>query len=113
MSVSGVQRNGEAVRILAAVVTGILLNLGLFLFLYIFAPLAAGFSGGYFFSRYRIGIPSGALSAAVAYSIFFMTISPTTDFLTMVSAVLIMTTLGATGGLIGVFLRSRAALRMN
>ena len=114
MSVSDIQHNENAVRILAFIAVGILLNFGLFFILSILAPVTAGIVSGYFINEYKIGTLSGSLSAIVAYSIIFVvTAAMTMDILAITSAVLIMGVLGAAGGALGVFLHSVNRTGMN
>jgi len=114
VSVSEAQDDGNAVRILAFIAVGILLNFGLFFILSILAPVTAGIVSGYVINEYKTSALSGLLSATVAYSIIFVvTAVMTMDIPVIASAVLIMGILDAVGGALGVFLHSVNRTRMN
>jgi len=102
------QNNENIVRVIALISAGVLLNFGLFFILSILTPLVVGFVSGFFFFRYRVGVFVSALSAAVAYTIIFIvTATVTIDILAISSAILIMTGLGAFGGIVGVLVHLR------
>jgi hypothetical protein len=108
MAVQDIRYEESIVRIFALVAAGVLLNFGLFFVLSIFAPLVIGLLGGFFFSRYRIGVPVGIISAVVSYSIIFsLAPSMITEIWAIIGAVSIMAFLGAIGAGLGVFLHSR------
>ena len=100
------------VRIGLLILTAVLLNIGLFFILAFFAPLVAGFVVGFFLERKDIGTLAGFLGALFSYSgILFVTEYLTgfsTDFITLVAAVILMGLIGALGGFLGVLVRSRS-----
>jgi hypothetical protein len=108
MAESTTQYEENIVRVFALIAAGILLNLGMFFVLSVFAPLVIGLLSGFFFTRYQKGILTGFVSALIAYAIIFIATSFTTmDVFATIIAVLIMAFLGAMGGAIGVYLHSR------
>jgi hypothetical protein len=100
------------VRISLFILTAVLLNIGLFFILTFFAPLVAGLVVGFFLERTKIGTLAGFLGAFFSYSgILFVTEYLTgfsTDFLTLVSAVILMGLIGALGGFLGALIRNRS-----
>lgn len=94
------------------ILAAVLLNIGLFFILAFFAPLVAGLVGGFFLERSKIGAISGFIGAFLSYSaILLMTEYLTgfpTDPLILVSAVVLMGLIGALGGFLGSWIRSRS-----
>ena len=93
--------NDDAIRVLAIIVAGILLNLGLFFILAIFAPLVVGLVCGYILDYKRNGIIAGLLSAVFSYSLIFAVAGFATDIIVFSVSILIMAIIGAVGGFIG------------
>lgn len=115
MTVPTNQFNGESIprvidekmRTFAIIAAGILLNLGLFFILALFAPLVVGMVCGYILGHKRNGILAGFLSAVFAYSLIFIVTGFATDIPVFVSALLIMSFLGAVGGYIGALVQKK------
>ncbi|MHA2179480.1 MAG: hypothetical protein ACXAAO_09390 [Candidatus Thorarchaeota archaeon] len=99
-------------RISLLILVAVLLNIGLFFILAFFAPLVSGIVVGFFIGNMKKGSFAGFIGAFLSYSaILLITEFLTgfaTDILTLVSAVLLMGIIGALGGLIGVWIRSRS-----
>ena len=95
------------VRFLAVIAAGILLNLGLFFVLALFAPLVVGIVCGYILSHKRNGILSATLSAGFSYSLIFIVTGFSSDMPAFVAAVLIMCIIAALGGYIGAIVQKR------
>lgn len=93
--------NDDTIRVLAIIVAGILLNLGLFFILAIFAPLVVGLVCGYILDYKRNGIIAGFLSAVFSYSLIFAVAGFATDIIVFSVSILIMAIIGAVGGFIG------------
>lgn len=93
--------NDETMRAFAMVAAGILLNLGLFFVLALFAPLVVGLICGYIVGHQRNGVIVGILSAMFSYSLVFIATGFATDLVVFSSAVLIMCIIGGVGGFIG------------
>ena len=94
------------------ILAAVMLNLGLFFILAFFAPLVAGLIVGFFLEKYYIGSLTGFIGALVSYSVILLITEYLTGFvtdpLTLVSAVLLMSLIGALGGLLGAVIRSRS-----
>ena len=101
------QINDETMRALALFAAGILLNIGLFFVLALFAPLVVGIACGYILGHKRNGILTGFLSAVFSYSLMFIVAAFGTNFLDLVGAVLIMSFIGGAGGFIGAYLQKK------
>ena len=99
--------DNNAVRVFAIIAAGILLNLGLFFVLAIFAPLVVGIACGYILGHKRNGIISAILSAVVSYSLIFIVTGFTSDIPAFGTAVLIMSVIGGVGGYIGALIQKR------
>jgi hypothetical protein len=89
-------------RAFAIIAAGILLNIGLFFILALFAPLVVGIVCGYILGHQKHGIISGILSSAFAYSLIFVVTEFGTDLAAIITAVLIMCVIGGFGAWIGV-----------
>ncbi|MGY5872079.1 MAG: hypothetical protein RTV72_07550 [Candidatus Thorarchaeota archaeon] len=94
-------------RAFAMMAAGILLNLGLFFVLAIFAPIVVGIVCGYILGHEKHGILAGILSSAFAYSLIFVATGFATDLAEFGSAVLIMCAFAGFGGWIGVFIQKK------
>lgn len=99
--------NDEKMRTFAIAAAGILLNLGLFFVLALFAPLVVGMVCGYILGHKRNGILAGFLSAVLAYSLIFIVTGFAIDIPVFISAVLIMSSIGGIGGYIGILIQKR------
>lgn len=97
----------DAMRAFAITAAGILLNLGLFFLLAIFAPLLVGIICGYILGHKRNGILAGFLSAVFAYALIFAVAGFAVDIPAFVAAVLIMSIIGAIGGFLGAVVQKR------
>lgn len=107
MSEARDQFNANAMRLFAITAAGILLNLGLFFILALFAPLVVGMMSGYILGHKRNGIISSILSNFFSYSLIFNVTGFATDLAVFISAVLIMCVIGVVGGYIGAILNKR------
>ena len=94
-------------RALALFAAGILLNIGLFFVLALFAPLVVGIACGYILGHKRNGILTGFLSAVFSYSLMFIVTGFATDLAVFGTAVLIMSFIGGAGGFIGAYLQKK------
>jgi hypothetical protein len=103
------QFNPEIVRTFAIFIAGILLNLGLFFVLAIFAPLLVGFILGYVLGHKGKGIISSILSAAVSYLAIFIVTGFGSDLFVLSSAVIIMCIIGGIGGYLGAIIYQRSS----
>jgi hypothetical protein len=90
----------------------VLLNFGLFFLLYFLAPLVSALIIGYIVARIRDGVVIGFVGTALSYIlVFFITewfIGFSTPIIDVILAVLIMSAIGAVGGLIGSTISSRS-----
>jgi hypothetical protein len=88
-----------------------LLNLGLFIVLFVITPLASGFVAGYLLQNSRDGWTSGLVGSTLAFSSLFLATEAIIGFSSqafiVIAAVLLMASLGALGGLLGGYLSSR------
>ena len=101
----------QLIGILALIAAGILLNLGLFFVLAILAPLVVGIVCGYLSSQWKDGVFISFVASTIAYSLIFAVtqLLPgfTTDLFAIVIAVLIMSTIGVIGGILGSIIKTR------
>ncbi|UCH04648.1 MAG: hypothetical protein JSW05_00355 [Candidatus Thorarchaeota archaeon] len=101
----------ELVQILGIVAAVALLNVGLYVVLYILAPLVAGIIGGYLLEKPWRGLAVGLVGSTVTYTpllAFLDSFQGTaSDPLVLLQAALILSVIGAVGGLFGGVLRSR------
>ncbi|MHA2379890.1 MAG: hypothetical protein ACXADS_11495 [Candidatus Thorarchaeota archaeon] len=101
----------ELVYILRIIVAVALLNAGLYIVLYVLAPFVAGIIGGYLLGRPGTGLIVGLVGSVVAYTPLLAVLDSlqgaTFDPLVVLQAALILSAVGALGGLIGGVLRSR------
>ncbi len=99
-------------RYLLMTLAGVLLNLGLFVVLAIFSPVATGIIIGYLLRRMNQAVSSSALSAVIGYGILFALTESvtgwTTDPTILVLAVIIMAVFCVVGGVLGVWLSRRS-----
>jgi hypothetical protein len=104
------KRSQDNTRFLMITGAAFLLNLGFFIILFIFTPLAAGLIAGYLLQSKWDGWISGMLGGTIAYAALFLVTEAISGFtgdpLMVVSAVILMGVLGAVGGLIGGFFAS-------
>ncbi|TFH08969.1 MAG: hypothetical protein E4H14_05380 [Candidatus Thorarchaeota archaeon] len=99
--------NDDAMKAFAIFAAGILLNLGLFFVLALFAPMVVGIVCGYILGKKRNGILTGFLGAVVSYALMFIVTGFAVDIAVFGTAVLIMSLIGGAGGFIGAVLQKR------
>lgn len=101
----------ELVHILGITAAVALLNAGLYIILYVLAPLVAGFIGGYLLGKPGSGLIVGLVGSMVTYMPLLAVLDSfqgtASDPLVLLQAALILSVVGAVGGLIGGVLRSR------
>ncbi|MFX1266023.1 MAG: hypothetical protein ACFFH0_11625 [Promethearchaeota archaeon] len=101
----------ELVHILGIVAAVALLNAGLYIVLYVLAPLVAGIIGGYLLGKPWGGLIVGLVGSMITYTpllAFLDSFQGTaSDPLVLLQAALILSVMGAAGGLVGGVLRSR------
>ena len=104
--------DSPAVRFVFMVLAVVLLNFGLFFLLNFLAPLVSAMIIGYVVARIRDGVAIGFVGTALSYILVFVItewfIGFSTPIIDVVGAVLIMSAIGAVGGLIGSAISSRA-----
>jgi hypothetical protein len=104
------KRGQDNTRFLMITGAAFLLNLGLFIILFVFTPLAAGLIAGYLLRSKWDGWISGMLGSTIAFAALFLATEAILGFsgdpLIVVSAVILMGGLGALGGLVGGFFAS-------
>jgi hypothetical protein len=101
------QFNPELVRVFAMMVAGILLNLGLFFVLALFAPLVVGIILGYILGHKWNGMITSFLGAVVAYLVIFVVTGFGTDLAVLTTAVILMALIGGLGGFLGAIMYHR------
>ena len=101
------QLDNKAIRVFAIFAAGILLNLGLFFVLAIFAPLVVGMVCGYILGQKNYGTLTGFLSAIAAYALIFVVTGFAVNLLDFSGAILIMSVIGGVGGYLGAILQKR------
>ncbi|MFW9845757.1 MAG: hypothetical protein ACFFD6_03330 [Candidatus Thorarchaeota archaeon] len=93
------------VRFIGITLAATLLNVGLYIVMYISAPLFAGFVCGFFLLNSKWGAAGGFLGAFLAYLPFLMILesiaSTGADFLSILLAVLLLSLIGLIGGALG------------
>lgn len=101
----------ELVHILGIAAAVALLNAGLYIVLYVLAPLVAGIIGGYLLGRPEGGLIVGLVGSMVAYTPLLAVLDfvqgAASDPIVLLQAALILSAVGAVGGFIGGVLRSR------
>lgn len=111
MSVEPRNHSQDTNRFLMITGAAFLLNLGLFIILFLFTPLAAGLVAGYLLQNTRDGWISGLVGSTIAFSALFVVteaiIGFTSEPITVIAAVVLMGAIGALGGLLGGYLASR------
>lgn len=92
-------------RFLGLVLAAALLNVGLYVVIFVLAPLIAGIVCGFFLLSPKWGTLGGFLGSACAnipFLIWLESISPTgADMLSIIIAAMILSAIGAVGGFIG------------
>jgi membrane associated rhomboid family serine protease len=105
----------ELIHILGVTAAVALLNAGLYIVLYVVAPLVAGIVGGYLLARPGRGLFAGLVGSMVTYTPLLIVLDSfqetASDALVLLQAALILSAVGAVGGLIGGVLRSRLILQ--
>ena len=106
------ERKSKLERVILLVLAALLLNVGLFIVLVIFAPLVSGLVVGYLIGESKTGTTVGFIGALFSYSAImqvteYLTGFPT-DPLIILSSVLLMGVIGALGGLLGGWIRKRS-----
>lgn len=113
MTVSTSRLDSKIVRIFLMILATMGLNLGLFIISAIFTPLIVGLAIGYVFRETKI-VSSfvGSMGSLITYAgILLVTeyISGfATDYLTLITAIILMALFGALGGFAGALIRSRS-----
>ena len=109
LAVSELQNQFDAsrMRAFAIIAAGILLNLGLFFILFLFAPLLVGIVCGYILGHRRNGVLAGFSSSLFSYTLMFYATGLEGGPVEFITAVLIMCIIGAVGGLFGHSLHKR------
>jgi hypothetical protein len=101
----------DMIRILGLVLAAALLNVGLYLVLYVLAPLVAGMVCGFFLLSPKWGTFVGFMGSAcsnIPFLIWLESISPTgADMLSIIIAAMILSAIGAVGGFIGGMIGAR------
>jgi membrane associated rhomboid family serine protease len=101
----------ELVHILGTIAAVALLNAGLYIVLYVLAPLVAGIIGGYLLGRPGRGLIVGLVGSMVTYTPLLAVLdsfqATASDPLVLLQAALILSAVGAAGGFVGGLLRSR------
>ena len=99
------------VRLALMIVATILLNFGLFFILNFIAPFVTGLIVGYIVSKIRDGFIVGFVGTALSYLLVFLLsewlVGFGTALIDVAIAVLIMSVIGACGGVIGSFVATR------
>ena len=100
-----------AMHILGIIVAVALLNAGLYIVLYVLAPLVAGLTGGYLLGRPWRGLLVGLVGSLVSYTPLLAVLESlqgtASDPFVLIQAALILSAIGATGGLVGGVIRLR------
>jgi hypothetical protein len=95
----------KMIRFLGLVLAAALLNLGLYVVLWVSAPLVAGFVCGYFMLSPRWGVFGGFLGSVVSTTplLYFLESlsSSGADTFSILIAAIILSVIGALGGFIG------------
>jgi hypothetical protein len=106
-----VPQSNESRRLVLATLAGTLLNLGLFVVLALFSPIAAGFCIGYILAKTRPTLIGSTASGIIAYGLLFAFTEAatgwTSDPLVIIAAVVIMTLLCVLGAILGSILAGR------
>ncbi|MFW9769055.1 MAG: hypothetical protein ACFFF9_02795 [Candidatus Thorarchaeota archaeon] len=105
------QENARPVNAILLILAAILLNVGLFIVLVIFAPFVSGLIVGYLSGKAKEGTGVGFIGALLSYFTImllteFLTGFPT-DPLIILSSILLMGVIGALGGILGAWIRTR------
>ncbi len=104
-------RSPDTNKFISITFAGFLLNLGLFIILFIFTPIAAGLVVGYLLRDTRDGLLSGLVAGTTSFAALFVTTEAILGFTGeptfVIVAVILMGVIGAIGGLIGGFAASR------
>lgn len=98
-------------RFISITFAGFLLNLGLFIILFIFTPIAAGLVVGYLLRDSRDGLISGLVGSTTSFAALFITTEAVIGFssepIFVIVAVILMGIIGAVGGFVGGYAASR------
>jgi len=107
---STISRSG-LLNFLGIVAVVALLNAGLYVVLYVMAPFVAGILGGYLLGRPGSGLLVGLVGSIITYTPLLAVLDSlqgaASDPIVLLQAAMILSSMGAAGGLFGGVLRSR------